>query len=417
VKDRNDVELLLVGDELLKGERRDAHLSRVALALLPLGVQVERAHVCRDDVDAISDVVRARHTRTRVLITTGGLGPTDDDITRNGVADALGLALAQDDGVWDSIVNFFAERGAETTENNRRQAMFPEGATVIDNPNGTAPGFHLVAEGCDVFVLPGPPRELGPMLDTYVAPEVTRIFGREPLRVETFRTIGIGESQLFARFETDIARVRAFNLSYLPSMSGVDVVLTQKPGAEAGALDADADAFEQVLRDGLGHKLYERGQRTLANVVHDLMVERDETLAVAESLTGGRIGDMLVGHPGSSAYLLADVVAYADAAKCAFIGVHEETLAGFGAVSEETCTEMAHGVRGATGATWAIATTGIAGPAGGSDEKPVGLTYLGVAWEGGSRIRRLQYRGSREIVRERAAQGALWMLFEQIRNR
>jgi nicotinamide-nucleotide amidase len=197
-------------------------------------------------------------------------------------------------------------------------------------------------------------------------------------------------------------------------MFGVDIVLTQKPDAEPGALDVDANRLEKVLRDGLGNKLYERGQRTLAGVVHDLLVARGETLAIAESLTGGRIGDMLVAHPGSSAYLLADVVAYADESKASLLGVRSGTLAEFGAVSEETCTEMAHGVRGAAGARWGVATTGIAGPDGGSREKPVGLTYLGVSWEGGSRIRRLQYRGSREIIRERAAQGALWMLFEQI---
>lgn len=414
MSDRHDVEVLLVGDELLKGERRDAHLPRIAEALLALGVRVERAYACRDDADAIAEIVRDRSAHTRVLITTGGLGPTDDDITREGVAAALGLALEFDDEVWESIRRFFSDRGFEATENNRRQAMIPAGAHVIENAHGTAPGFHVESDDCDVFVLPGPPRELGPMLEGYVCARVREIFGREPLRVETYRTIGVGESQLFARLEEDISAVTAYHISYLPSMFGVDVVLTQKRDAAEPVLSAQAARFEEVLRENLGGKFYEHGRRDLAQVVHDRLIERGDTLAVAESLTGGRIGDMLVAHPGASRYLLADVVAYADAGKQGFLGVRRETLEGFGAVSEETCTEMAHGVRRETGAVWGLATTGIAGPDGGSTEKPVGLTYLGVSWEGGSRVRRVQYRGPRDVVRERAARGALWMLLERV---
>jgi len=410
----HDAEVILVGDELLKGERRDAHLAHIGRGLLRCGVRVSRSHTVGDRPDDIAATIRECLPRARVLIVTGGLGPTKDDITRVGVSDALELTLEFHEPSWERIVAMFAERGAEATENNRQQAMFPAGATVIENANGSAPGFVVSRDGTTVFVLPGPPRELQPMFDGFVAPRVQEIFGREPLRVETFRTIGVGESVLVTNFGELFDSVSASRISFLPSLVGVDIVLTE--AGDASAMDDEVARVETALADGIGNKFYEHGERSLAAVVHERLIERGDTLGLAESLTGGMITDMLVANSGSSAYLRAGAVTYCDESKHTFLGVRKETLSQFGAVSEETCTEMAHGIRNRTGAAWGVATTGIAGPSGATAKKPVGLTFIGVAWDGGSRIKRMRYRGNRTIIRERAAWGALWLLFDRLQS-
>jgi competence/damage-inducible protein CinA-like protein len=414
---RHDVEVILVGNELLRGDRADAHLAFLGNALRRVGARIERAQTVGDDVAAIAAVVTERLPLARVLILTGGLGPTDDDITRDGVAQALGVPLHFDEAVWADVVAFFAARGRTPTETNRRQAHFPEGSAVLGNAQGTAPGFSIDAEGATIFVLPGPPRELQPMVIAHVLEPLARIFDRGTLRVETFRTVGIGESQLFDMLLSDIDALTAYTVSWLPTAGGVDIVLTQTRAAEPRTLDVEAGRLHGRLDELLGTKFFEHGERPIAKVVGDMLAARAETVAVAESLTGGTIGRMITDHPGSSAYFLAGAVTYSNDSKTTMLGVRAETIEEFGAVSEETCTEMAHGIRRRANATYGIATTGIAGPDGGSPHKPVGLTYLGVAWEGGSQIRRVTYPGNRAAVRERASHGALWLLYDQLRRR
>jgi len=410
----HDVEVILVGDELLKGERRDAHLGWIGRALLPLGVRIARSHTVGDDPPAIAETVRECASRTRVLIVTGGLGPTKDDITRNGVVEGLGLELQFHESSWERIAAFFRDRGVEPSEANRQQAMFPAGAVVIENHMGTAPGFTVEHDGTSVFVLPGPPRELQPMMEAVVLPAIEKAFGRDPIRVETFRTIGVGESQLVEQFQSLFDGLSASRLSFLPSMFGVDVILSQ--AGSSAAMEEEVSRMETTLREGIGNKLYEHGLRDLAEVVHDRLIERGETLGIAESITGGMIGDSLIACSGASQYLLADAVTYGDESKRELLGVRPETITTHGAVSEETCTEMAHGIRNRTGATWGLATTGVAGPTGGTDKKPVGLVFFGIAFEDGSRIKRMRYRGNRGIIRERTARGALWLLFDRLQG-
>ncbi len=407
-------EIVLVGDELLKGERRDAHLPWLARRLADAGVRVVRAVVVGDTIDAIAAATREARRRAAVVVVTGGLGPTPDDVTREGFAAAFDRELVFDAGSWAAIEAFFAERGRTPTAANRRQAMVPAGARVLPNPQGTAPGCLLEHDGVVAAMLPGPPRELRPMFTAHVEPVLRERFRAPALRVVTFRTIGIGETDLMERFGGLLAGLRAWRVSSLPSIVGVDIVLTARdaePGADA---EAEAGRVEAALREALGTKLFECGPRPLPRVVHDRLVERGDTLAVAESLTGGLIGARLTDQPGSSAYLLADVVAYANAAKVELLGVAPEALETHGAVSEPVAAAMAHGARRRTGATWGISTTGIAGPTGATPRKPVGLVFLGVAWEGGADVRRVRYRGDRDVVRERAAWGALWMLYDRL---
>ena len=411
---RHDVEVLLVGNELLRGERRDAHLAFIGRAVQQAGVRVEWASTVGDDVSAIASVVRERLPHTRVLIVTGGLGPTDDDVTREGIAEAIDAPLEFREPTWRHIEGFMAARGRVATEANRRQAHFPRGAEILANALGTAPGFALEAEGAAVFVLPGPPPELQPMMESLVMPRLLSMFGSTPLRVETFRTIGVAESQLFETLQETTFALTAYSVSWLPSIAGVDIVLTQKKDGPLPHLDPEAERMHERLREALGSKYYERGTRPLAQVVGDTLRARGETVAVAESLTGGTIARLLTEHAGSSDYFLASAVTYSNDSKATLVGVRPDTIAEFGAVSEETCTEMAHGVRRRMNASFGIATTGIAGPGGGTPHKPVGLTFIGVAWEGGSQIKRMMYSGDRSVIRDRASHGALWLLHDRL---
>ncbi len=411
---RHDVEVLLIGNELLRGERRDAHLAFVGQAVQRAGVKVDECRAVGDTVDTIAAAVRERLPRTRVLVVTGGLGPTDDDVTREGIAEAVGAPLEFREDTWRQIEAFMSARGRTPTEANRRQAHFPRGAEILANSLGTAPGFALESEGAHVFVLPGPPPELQPMFDALVMPRLLALFERAPLRVETFRTIGVAESQLFEWLGPTTFALTAYSVSWLPSIAGVDVVLTQKRDAPPASLDPEAQTMHARMQEVLGTKYYERGTRPLALVVGEALRARRESVAVAESLTGGTVARLLTEHAGSSDYFLASAVTYSNESKSALIGVRPETIEQFGAVSEETCTEMAHGARRKVGATYGVATTGVAGPGGGTPHKPVGLVFIGVAWDGGSQIKRVIHAGDRSAIRDRAAHGALWLLHDRL---
>jgi len=414
----HDVELLLVGYELLRGDRRDSHAEFLGRRLLETGVRVERVHVAGDDAGEIARVVRERIPLTRMLVVTGGLGPTHDDVTREGVAEGIGLPLEFDERQWDKIRAYFARSGRLASESNRRQAMFPKGAIPIDNTRGTAPGFTVESGGCLVAVLPGPPPELRTMADASLVPLAAAMFGRAAPVTRTFRTMGIGESQMSPLLDELAARYNGFTLASLPHIAGVDLIL--RSGPDAGALEAAAaaaDAFEAELRAALGNKIYTTGDESLEEIVGRILAERGSTIAVAESLTGGLLGKRLTDTPGSSRYVLADVVAYANQAKIDFLGVNERSLASSGAVSDAVCREMADGVRRRAGATYGLATTGIAGPDGGTAEKPVGLAYFGLSWEGGCEIRRRVFAGARSDVRERVVWASLSLVYEFLSGR
>ena len=412
----NDVEVILVGDELLKGERTDAHLAYMGRTLLARGLRIGLAHVVGDDHATIATLLSERLANSRAVLMSGGLGPTDDDLTRPAVAAALGVELEFHDDLWDEIRNFFESRGRKAVDSNRQQAEIPAGATVMRNPLGTAPGFWSKHGGSTVFVLPGPPRELQPMLEASVLPRLDEIFGCEALRVETFRTTGIGESQLMELVGEHLRAVQSCHVSSLPGMTGVDVVLTEKSAGTGANVGTEAEDFDRVLREAIGTKYYERGDRSLAAVLGAELIRLERTLSIAESLSGGWIGKLLTDVPGSSAYFLADAVTYSNESKTPLVGVRTDTLETHGAVSEEVCSEMAHGVRQRTQATYGIATTGVAGPDGGTAKKPVGLVFIGLVWEGGAQVRRMVIPASRDDIRRRVACHALWMLFDQLQK-
>jgi nicotinamide-nucleotide amidase len=414
VSERNDIEVILVGDELLRGDRNDRHLAFLGRTLRAAGVRVARAQTVMDRVDDIAAIVRERMPQTRVLILTGGLGPTDDDLTRVGVARAVNQPLEFSDAVWERILEFFASRDRTPTPANRQQAEFPRGADVIGNARGSAPGFAVSHDDTHIFVLPGPPGELQPMFNEYVLPRIRALFDRPPLRVDMFRTIGVGESQLVEMLGDAVVGLDAFTIGWLPTVYGVDIVLTQHVNADRSRMDVESDRLHERLAESLGTKYFERGERPLARVVGDVLAARGETIGVAESVTGGNVARLFTEHSGSSAWFLASTVAYANESKVELLGVNAATVEQFGAVSEEVCTEMAHGIRRRAKATYGLATTGIAGPTGGTPHKPVGLTFIGVAWDGGVQVKRLIYPGDRVAIRERASHGVLWLLHDRL---
>ncbi len=411
----SEVEVILVGNELLKGQRRDAHLSFIGQLVLKAGVRVDAGHVVGDDRERIARLVRGRAERARVLIVAGGLGPTHDDVTREAVAAGLGLPLEFREGEWQTIEAMFAGFGRKAGESNRQQAYFPKGSTPVANRHGTAAGFVVDLPECLVVVLPGPPRELVPMMKEAVLPRIQDIYKRPALFQETFRTTGIGESDMTPLVQPVFDRFADFEVSSLPHQGGVDIVLTQKAAArDATVVRQQAAEFEKELRTALGYRVFGKGEESLDAVIGKELVRRNETLCVAESLTGGWIGKLLTDVSGSSRYFLADVVVYSNESKVALLGVSAESIQNHGAVSEVVCREMADGVRRKTGATYGVATTGIAGPTGGTSQKPVGLTYYGMSWESGTDNRHRVFPGDRQDVRERVAYATLSLLYTRL---
>jgi nicotinamide-nucleotide amidase len=406
-------EIILVGDELLKGERNDTHLPYLGARLARIGVVVSRCIVARDAVDEIATLVKEGTVRADVLIVCGGLGPTGDDVTREGVARGLGLPLEMDRGAAAEIEEFFRERGYEPRESDLGQALFPRGAEKIPNAHGTAPGFHVKRGDVHVFVLPGPPREMRPMVEDFVLPKLKSAFTAKEVFTASFRTTGIAETVLAAKIAPILSKHPYFRFSSLPSLGGVDIVATENPSGSAGVdLAARAEDLASELKRVIGSKFYGREGSTLEGVVGAKLASLGATLSIAESLTGGWLGKRITDVPGSSAYFLADVVAYSNEAKVKFLGVKQSSLAKHGAVSEQVLTEMAEGVRLKTGSTHGLATTGIAGPSGGSEEKPVGLCYYGVSRDGGVEVRRKVFQGDRNEVRERVIHASLLLLLE-----
>ncbi|HEX6940732.1 MAG TPA: competence/damage-inducible protein A [Longimicrobiales bacterium] len=411
------VELLTIGDELLLGDRVDTNSAWLARRLGAEGIRVARRATVGDDEAAIADAVRDALGRTGGVLCTGGLGPTADDLTRPAVARVFGRTLRVDEDVLAAIRARFARLGREMPESNRVQAEVPAGATVLPNAWGTAPGLALEDDaGRFAILLPGVPHEMKRLVDAHVLPYLRRRWpaaGR-PIVSRILRTTGIAESAVAERVADLAATFRPLTVAYLPGFAGVDLRLTSW-----GALDADAatrrlDEAEAALRERLHGFVYGTDDDDLAAVVGAELKRRGLTLAVAESCTGGLIAKRMTDAPGASAYVLAGIVTYSNDSKRALLGVRPETLATHGAVSEETVREMAEGALRVVGADYAIAVSGVAGPGGGSPEKPVGTVWVCVAGAGRTEPRLLRLPGDREEVRERAAQAAIALLWRHL---
>lgn len=415
-----DVELVTVGDELLLGftvDTNSAHFARVASEL---GVQVVRRTAVGDDAEAIAEVVGEALARTGAVITSGGLGPTADDLTKPAIAALFRRGMRFDDAIWESLRRRWAERGwpGEIPESNREQAMIPEGATVLANAHGSAPGIWLEDEaGRWVAMLPGVPREFRGMVRDILLPRLEALgAGTTVIRSRTLRTQGVAESALADALGPLAKEPLGVPLAFMPSWVGVDLRLTVR-GLAAAEADRRLEASAAALRDRVGRWIYGEGDADLAALVLDALRAAGARIAVAESCTGGMLGMRLTAIPGSSDVFMGGVIAYDNAVKVRELGVREATLQATGAVSEESAREMASGVRTRFGVDVGVSITGVAGPGGGTPEKPVGTFCVAVDVRGEVRSLRSTGVGDRHEVRQRAAQSALSLVLRALTGR
>ncbi|MBI2376177.1 MAG: competence/damage-inducible protein A [Deltaproteobacteria bacterium] len=406
----NRAEILTIGDELVSGETIDTSSNELDKKLEVLGWIVERHTTVRDVELEIAAAIREAAARSRLLVCSGGLGPTDDDLTLAGLARALGVELTLHQPTLDAIAERFRSIGRSMTPNNERQARVPSRGEVLPNPVGTAPAFRAELDGCEIFLLPGVPREMRWLFDNSIAPRVAR--GASSTQRRTIRVMGLGESRL----EHEVRElVRAHpHVRFGYRTLGAENHVKLAAGGELGAQRlAEAEA---AVRSLLGARAFGIDDQDLPSVVGALLESRQETVCAAESCTGGLILELLTERAGASSYVLGGCVTYSNAAKISLVGVRAESLELHGAVSEQVAKEMAEGVRERVGATHAVASTGIAGPSGGTAEKPVGTVFVAAASASGTDVRKLRLPGDRAQIRRGTALSALDLLRRRILN-
>ena len=407
-----DAAIIAVGSELLTPHKVDTNSLFITQVLNDLGIAVAYKAIVGDNRADLAAHVSHALARHKVLILTGGLGPTDDDLTRDVVATHLGLAMDEDPAIVDAIERRFAARGWKMPEVNRRQALVPRGATVLANPNGTAPGLWLEHDGAAIALLPGPPREMKPMMDREVRTRLAPRAGSVRLHRRLIRVSGRGESAVEEMVQPIYSgwlnQSPAIETTILAGLGQVELHLLTKasdPGQAAAALDAAVNQITHVM----GPDIVSIDGRELEAVVGDLLRERRWHVALAESCTGGLVTSRLTDIPGSSEYVERSVVAYSNRSKIELLGVGEAVIAQHGAVSEPVAVAMATGIRDRARADVGVAVTGIAGPGGGSEQKPVGTVCIAVAG-GETRVRTFRFPGGREMVKALSANTAIDML-------
>jgi nicotinamide-nucleotide amidase len=416
------IEIVTIGDELLLGFTIDTNAARLARALASIGMHIVRRSTSGDDPDQIAAVVGEALARTGAVITTGGLGPTSDDRTKESIGRLFGRGMHLDEAHFAWMEERWKKRFSRPLPvTNRQQAMIPDGAEKLENHHGSAPGIWLEDDhGRWVAMLPGVPREMSGMLADVLIPRlVARLAvgggSNTVVRSLTLRTTGVAESLLADRIESMEGGALGLSLAYLPSISGVDLRLTVRDVPPDDADAALRDAASR-LRARLGEWIYGEDVVDLAEVVLSLCREKGFTIGLAESCTGGLLGARLTAIPGSSEVVRGGVVSYHNDLKLELLGVDNATLANHGAVSEEVVRQMAVGARRVSRANIGLAITGIAGPGGGTDQKPVGTVWIAVDIEGVVQVRLLHLWGDREEIRQRAAQWTLEMLRERLRS-
>jgi nicotinamide-nucleotide amidase len=407
------IEVVTIGDELLLGYTIDTNAAYLARVLAAEGVEITRRTTCGDTAESIADAVRDALDRSGAVVTTGGLGPTSDDLTKPSIAALFGRDMVLDEAHLAWMQERWRTRFQRPMpESNRQQAMLPSGSRKLVNKHGSAPGIWLEDErGRWVVMLPGVPREMrGMVTDTLVPLVRERLGGERPVvRSRTLRTTGVGESHIADLVATIEGGVGDVELAYLPNADGTDLRLTVR-GALADDADARLAAAGERLRRVVGASVYGEESADLAEVVLDLCRARRFTISVAESCTGGMLGARLTAIPGSSDVVRGGVIAYDDAVKVELLHVPAEVIREHGAVSEPVVRAMATGVRATTGTDAALAITGIAGPGGGTEAKAVGTVWIALDLNGTVESRRYAMVGDRAEIRHRSAQAAMEML-------
>ena len=406
-------EIIAVGSELLTPEKTDTNGLWLTEKLNEVGVEVMLKTIVGDDEARLEETIRDAVKRSDIVITTGGLGPTEDDVTRQVSGRAVGRELVYHDEIEAHLRERFRSWGREMPEINKRQAYVIDGAEILPNPNGSAVGMMLDLEKKLFVVLPGPPRENKPMYENFVAARVRDLAGEICVRRRILRVSGMGESAVDEVIAPIYKSYQSVQTSILFSKSEIEVHLAAKASNENEALDV-LEELSGKIADALGIAVFATNGETLEQVIGDMLSQSGKTLAVAESCTGGLIGMRLTDVAGSSRYFVEGIVAYSNEAKMRTLGVHEKTLIDHGAVSAETAEAMAAGVREYAGSDYGISVTGIAGPDGGSEEKPVGTVFVGYADAEKTRSVKFVFPGDRYLIRWRSSQAALDYLRRQM---
>ena len=404
-------EIVSIGTELLMGQIVNSDAQYLSRRLQSLGISVYYHTTVGDNPQRMRDTLSLALSRSDVVITTGGLGPTQDDLSKEMAAELLGLPMVFDEESWRAIRDYFGKLGRICPENNKKQAMFAKGAVILPNACGTAPGCMIEKDGKIVIQLPGPPHEMADMFERQVYGRLAERTGG-CIASRYIRIYGLGEShvaQLCAKWIEGSGEV---TVAPYCQLGECQLRVTARGESEAEAL-AKVNPVAQEICKLLGESVYavlDTSEGSMEEIAGRELTARGLTVATAESCTGGLVAAKLVNYPGISAALNEAHVTYANEAKVKYCGVNPETLERFGAVSEETAREMAQGLRARSGADVAVATTGIAGPGGGTTEKPVGLVYVACADKNGVKVEKLNLRGNRERIRSLAALRALDMV-------
>jgi nicotinamide-nucleotide amidase len=402
-------EIIAIGSELLTPQRVDTNSLFLTDQLNGLGVEVVTKSVIGDDLNRLADAVRRAVSRSEIVILCGGLGPTEDDLTRDAVAAALDRKLIYHPEITAVLEQRFAQLKRKMVEVNKRQAFLVEGAEILPNDRGTAPGQWIEESGSRVMLLPGPPHEMKAMFTRQCLPRLARIVPRQVIRTLVLRVSGMPESDLDQLIAPVYKKYDNPTTTILAAAGDLQIHLRARCSTEgeAAALLVEVGGPIELL---LGDRIYSRNGQSLEEVVGDMLRERHNTLSVAESCTGGLLGERITSVPGSSTYFLGGFITYASRMKVEWLGVPEDIIAQFGAVSKETAEAMALGARRRTGSTYALAITGVAGPDSGGEKAPVGTIFVGLADAAGCQVLQRQFIGDRTRIRQFATQMALDML-------
>jgi nicotinamide-nucleotide amidase len=402
-------EIIAIGSELLTPQRVDTNSLFLTDQLNGLGVEVVTKSVIGDDLNRLADAVRRAVSRSEIVILCGGLGPTEDDLTRDAVAAALDRKLIYHPEITEVLEQRFAQLKRKMVEVNKRQAFLVEGAEILPNDRGTAPGQWIEESGSRVMLLPGPPHEMKAMFTRQCLPRLARIVPRQMIRTLVLRVSGMPESDLDQLIAPVYKKYDNPTTTILAAAGDLQIHLRARCSTEgeAAALLVEVGGPIELL---LGDRIYSRNGQSLEEVVGDMLRERHNTLSVAESCTGGLLGERITSVPGSSTYFLGGFITYASRMKVEWLGVPEDIIAQFGAVSKETAEAMALGARRRTGSTYALAITGVAGPDSGGEKAPVGTIFVGLADAAGCQVLQRQFIGDRTRIRQFATQMALDML-------
>lgn len=410
----DQAELITIGDEIISGHTLDSNAAFIARRLADIGITVRYVTSVGDFPEDMEGAIRTALNRVSLVITTGGLGPTDDDLTKRSLVKVFKRNLVFHEEVWEEIQSRYAGRGIKLSAAVQNQALLPQGAILFKNIVGSAVGIGIFEEGRLIVALPGVPREMKQIVNDELLPYLDSRRGGQAIFVKLIRTTGLGETSLAAKFG-QMKIEPGVKLAYLPSMKGVSLRIVAR-GEDESAARAKVDNLAKQIEQNAGEYIYGYDSDSLESVVGHLLADNDKTLAVAESCTAGQLGMTLTETPGSSAYFLGGVLAYSNEVKTEQLDVDSSLFeeGGDGAVSEKCALAMADGCRKRFRSDFALSITGIAGPDGGNDEKPVGLTYIGLATAHDLICRKTIFSGDREMNRTRAVYSALEMLRRNI---